>query len=152
MPSFVHPFLAWLSDTEFSKLMVGSKWWWAFLMDMHFIGLTLLMGTIGLLDMRVLGFAKQLPISPLNKLVPYGIGGFMINLVTGALAFIGMPLFYGYDLAFWLKMLFILLAGLNVMMFYTTSAFQECEEVGPGQDAPVLAKFIAGASLFLWFG
>jgi hypothetical protein len=152
MPSFVHPFLSWLADTEFSKLMVGSKWWWAFLMDMHFIGLTLLMGTIGLLDMRVLGFAKQLPISPLNKLVPWGIGGFLINVVTGVLAFIGMPLFYSYDLAFWFKMLFIALAGVNVMMFYVTSAFRECEEVGPGQDAPVIAKFIAGASLFLWIG
>lgn len=152
MPSFVHPFLVWLAGTEFSKLMVGSKWWWAFLMDMHFIGLTLLMGTIGLLDMRVLGFAKQLPISPLNKLVPWGIGGFVINAITGGLAFIGMPLFYSYDLAFWYKMLFIVLAGINVMLFYTTSAFQECEEVGPGQDAPVLAKFIAGASLFLWLG
>jgi hypothetical protein len=152
MPSFVHPFLAWLADTEFSKLMVGSKWWWAFLMDMHFIGLTLLMGTIGLLDMRVLGFAKQLPISPLNKLVPWGIGGFTINLVTGVLAFIGMPLFYAYDLAFWFKMLFIALAGMNVGLFYVSSAFRECEEVGPGQDAPALAKVIAGASLFLWFG
>lgn len=41
-------------------------------MDLHFVGLTLLLGTIGFLDMRVLGFAKQLPISPLHKLTPWG--------------------------------------------------------------------------------
>jgi hypothetical protein len=150
MPSFMHPFLSWVASTEFSKLMIGNKWWWAFMMDMHFVGLTLLMGAIGLLDMRVLGFAKQLPIAALHKLVPWGIAGFVINVVTGVFAFIGMPLFYGYDIAFWLKMLFIALAGVNVAIFYFSSAFRECENLGPGQDAPVFAKFIAGTSLFLW--
>lgn len=152
MPPIVHSFLQWVARSELSRLMVASKWWWAFLMDMHFIGLALLIGTIGVLDMRVLGFAKQLPIAPLNKLVPWGIAGFVTNLVTGVLAFAGMPLYYGYDAAFWLKMLFIVLAGVNVLMFYVTSAYRECEKVGPGQDAPILAKVIAGASLFLWFG
>src|ERR1700691_3056816 len=125
MPSFVHPLLAWLADTEFSKLMVGSKWWWAFLMDMHFIGLTLLMGTIGLLDMRVLGFAKQLPISPLNKLVPWGIGGLGINVTTGMLAFIGMSSYYIYNIAFVLKVGAVLLAVAAVALFYLTSAFHD---------------------------
>jgi hypothetical protein len=152
MPSFVHPLLVWLAATKLSALMLQSKWWWAFMMDMHFVGLTLLMGTIGLLDLRVLGFVKELPVSGLHKLVPWGIGGFGINVVTGVLAFIGMPLFYGYDAAFWLKMQFIALAGVNVLMFYTTSAFRECEALGPGQDAPRLAKFIAAGSLFLWIG
>jgi hypothetical protein len=152
MPVIVHTFLSWLAHTQFSELMVASKWWWALLMDLHFIGLAILLGTIGTLDLRMLGFAKQLPISPLNKLVPWGIGGFMINVVTGVLAFIGMPLFYGYDIAFWLKMICIVLAGINVGLFYVTGAFDQCEEVGPGQDAPMLAKAIASASLILWIG
>jgi len=150
MPSSVHHFLVWLATTQFSQMMVESKWWWAFMMDMHFVGLTLLIGTVGLLDLRVLGFAKKLPISPLEKLAPWGIGGFIINVITGVLAFIGMPSFYAYDAAFWLKMLFIALAGVNVLFFYKTTAFEECEKVGPGQDAPVLAKVICGTSLFLW--
>src|ERR1700691_4047084 len=145
MPSFVHPFLVWLAGTEFSKLMVGSKWWWAFLMDMHFIGLTLLMGTIGLLDLRVLGFAKQLPIGPLNKLVPLGLTGLGINVVTGMLAFIGMSTYYIFDIAFVLKMVALLLAVGALGLFYVTHAFDDCETVGAGQDAPVRAKLIAGA-------
>ena len=31
-----------------------------------------------------------------------------------------------------------------------TSAFRTLENVGPGEDAPAFAKFVAFASIFLW--
>jgi hypothetical protein len=67
------------------------------------------------------------------------------------LAFVGMPLAYTYDLAFWLKMFAILLAGLNVAAFYLTGTFARVEKTGAGEDAPLLAKLIAAGSLFFWF-
>jgi uncharacterized membrane protein len=139
------------SPAKFTQLMLDNKFWWAFMMDMHFIGLALLVGTIGILDLRMLGFAKNLPIGPLHRLAPWALVGFGINLVTGVLAFIGMPTFYTYDMAFWLKMLAIMLLGLNVAAFYLTDTFQNVEQLGPGEDAPLLAKFIAATSLFLCF-
>jgi hypothetical protein len=151
MPSFTHPFVVWLASTSFSKLMVQNKWWWAFMMDMHFIGLTLLIGVIGALDLRMLGFGKDMPLAPMHKFVPWAIAGFMINLITGTLAFIGMPIFYTYDTAFWLKMFAILLAGVNVGIFYLTGVFRKVEGLGPGEDAPISAKLIAASSMFLWF-
>jgi uncharacterized membrane protein len=138
------------SPPQFTHLMIASKWWWAFMMDMHFIGLVMLIGTIGLLDLRVLGFAKQLPIGPLNKLVPLGLTGLGINIVSGMLAFIGMSTYYIFDIAFVLKMGALLLAVAALGLFYITHAFDDCETVGAGQDAPFRAKVIAGASLFLW--
>jgi uncharacterized membrane protein len=139
------------SPTKLTQLMLDNKFWWAFMMDMHFIGLALLVGTIGVLDLRMLGFAKKLPIGPLHQLVPWALVGFGINLVTGVLAFIGMPTFYTYDVAFWLKMSAIMLLGLNVAAFYLTDTFETVEGLGPGEDAPPLAKFIAATSLFLCF-
>jgi uncharacterized membrane protein len=139
------------SPEKFAELMTASKWWWAFMMDLHFVGLVLLIGTVGILDLRVLGFAKQIPIRPLHQLVPWAMAGFGINLVTGVLAFTGMDQYYTYDWAFWLKMLAIMLLGLNVAAFYLTGAFESVERLGPGDDAPPLAKFIAATSLFLWF-
>ena len=121
------------------------------MMDLHFVGLVMLIGTIGMLNLRVLGFAKQLPIAPLNKLVPWGLAGFGINVLTGMLAFIGMPTFYSHDIAFVLKIAAILLAMTAMGLFYLTSASRECEAVGAGKDAPLRAKLIAGISLFLWF-
>ena len=139
------------SPDKFAGLMTASKWWWAFMMDMHFVGLALLIGTVGILDLRMLGFAKQIPIDPLHRLVPWAMAGFAINLVTGILAFTGMSNYYTYDWAFWLKMLAIMLLGLNVAAFYLTGAFDSVEGLGPGEDAPPLAKFIAATSLLLWF-
>ena len=136
---------------KFAELMTASKWWWAFMMDLHFVGLVLLIGTVGILNLRMLGFAKQIPIGPLHRLVPWAMIGFALNLVTGILAFTGMDQYYTYNWAFWIKMLAIMLLGLNVAAFYLTGVFQSVEGLGPGDDAPPLAKFVAGTSLFLWF-
>src|SRR6266566_5345236 len=129
------------SPARVADLMTANKWWWAFMMDLHFVGLVLLIGTVGILDLRMLGFGKQLPIAPLNKLVPWGIAGFGINVLTGLLAFIGMPTFYTHDIAFVLKIVAILLAVTTLGLFYLTSAFRDCKTLGPGQDAPLRAKF-----------
>jgi uncharacterized membrane protein len=139
------------SPSKFAELMTASKWWWAFMMDLHFVGLVLLIGTVGILDLRMLGFAKQIPIGPLHRLVPWAMAGFGLNLVTGVLAFTGMDQYYTYNWAFWIKMLAILLLGVNVAAFYLTGAFESVEGLGPGDDAPPFAKFIAATSLFLWF-
>jgi uncharacterized membrane protein len=134
-----------------AHLMLENKFWWAFMMDLHFIGLAMLIGAIGALDLRMLGFAKQLPIASLHQLVPWALAGFGINVTTGVMAFIGMPSFYTYDIVFWIKIFTILLLGLNAAAFYLTNTFSVVEQVGPGEDAPPFAKFIAASSLVLWF-
>jgi hypothetical protein len=139
------------SPTRFRDLMLVSKWWWAFLMDLHFIGLALLIGTVGLLNLRMLGFLKQLPIAPLHRLMPWAMAGFGVNALTGVLAFIGMPNYYTFDMAFWLKIFALLLLGLNAAAFYLTDAFSKVEHLGSGEDAPASAKFFAVSSLILWF-
>jgi uncharacterized membrane protein len=138
------------SPQRVAELMTASKWWWAFMMDVHFIGLVLLIGTVGLADLRLLGFAKQIPFASLYRLLPWGLVGFGLNLITGVLAFTGMDQFYTYDWAFWLKMFAIMLLGLNAAFFYFTPAFDSVASLGPGQDAPPFVKLIAATSLFLW--
>ena len=74
------------------------------------------------------------------------------SALLGLLAFIGMPEFCTLDYAFWVKMLAILLLGVNTAAFYLTGVFSGIKDLGPGQDAPVSAKLVAASSLFLWFG
>lgn len=140
------------SPAKFTKLMTANKYWWAFMMDMHFIGLIMIIGAVGALDLRMLGFAKALPIASVHRLVPWALAGFAINVTTGVLAFIGMPAFYTYDIAFWIKIFAVLLLGLNAAAFYLTDTFKVVEHMGPGEDAPLSAKMIAASSLVLWLG
>jgi len=128
----------------------SSMWVWPILEDLHFIGLILIIGAFGALNIRILGFLKQVPVAPLHKFIPWGIGGFIVNIVTGMLFFMGMPGFYTPNVVFQIKMFTIMLAGANLLLFYCTSAFRSVEHLGPGEDAPVFAKVIAASSIILW--
>ena len=128
----------------------SSMWVWPILEDLHFIGLILIIGAFGALNVRILGMMKQLPVAPLHRFIPWGIAGFFLNIVTGMLFFIGMPGFYTPNVVFQIKMFTIMLAGLNLLLFQCTSAFRSLEHLGPGEDAPLYAKIVAASSLFLW--
>jgi uncharacterized membrane protein len=147
--SIVHAFEP--TPEKFSEAVTFSKWWWTFMMILHFLGLIMIVGTVGLLDLRIMGFMKQLPIGPVHRFLPWAMAGLGINIVTGLLAFIGLPDNYIYSGVFWLKMLSLLLLGLNAAVFYLTDIFAGVESLGAGEDAPMSAKLIAASSLFLWF-
>lgn len=139
------------TPSKFINAMSLSKWETAFLMNLHFIGLALIIGTVGALNLRILGFAKQLPIAPLHKFMPWALAGLGINVITGMMVLIGMPTYYTFDAAIWLKLSALMLLGLNAAAFYLTGVFQGVEQVKAGGDASKPAKAIAATSLFLWF-
>jgi hypothetical protein len=150
--AYVEAFSAWIKTTTLAWMVIHYAWLWPAAETLHFIGLAMLVGVIGLMDLRLLGMAKRVPFAPLHRLLPAAVAGFAICLATGVVFFAGDPSQYIHNQIFWLKMLCIALAGLNVLLFYFTGLFRNVEELGPGDDAPLGAKLIAGASLFLWVG
>jgi hypothetical protein len=135
----------------FTQLMVANKWWWAGMMVMHFVGLSLIMGVVGAINLRIMGFAKELPLAPLHRLLPLAMAGLGINVVTGMLAFIGMPAYYTADIAFWFKLAALMLLGLNAAIFYLTGIFDRVDHLAPGEEAGLSAKLVAASALVLWF-
>ena len=129
-----------------------SGWTYATLETLHFFGLTLVIGAIGLFDLRVLGVARAIPPSTLHKLIPWGVVGFALTLVTGGGFVIARPNAYAFNLAFRMKLLLMLIAGLNVLWFYGSTAFREVKEMPAGADAPVRGKVITAVSLTCWLG
>ena len=63
--------------------VMHSAWGWPLAESLHFIGLSLLIGTIGLFDLRLLGFGRRIPIAAMHRLIPWGLLGFGINLLSG---------------------------------------------------------------------
>ena len=147
--SIIHNFEP--TPEKFGEAITFSKWWWTFMMILHFLGLIMIVGTVGLLDIRIMGFLKQLPTAPLHRFLPWAMAGLAVNIVTGLLAFIGLPENYIYSGVFWLKMFSLVLLGLNAALFYLTNIFEGVDRLEAGQDAPMSAKLIAASSLFLWF-
>lgn len=155
--AFGRYWLAWPSMDAF----MSAPWAWPMAETFHFVGVCLLIGVVGTFDLRVLGLAKGLPLSALKRLLPWGVFGFVLCLVTGLMFVLGIRANLIGDNAFdvimrdlWLqlKLLFMALAGLNLLAFYVTGTARAADTVGAGDDAPPLAKVIAGASLFLWLG
>lgn len=129
--------------------LMQTNWGWPIAESIHFIGLTLLFGCIAAWDLRLLGLAKQVPIAAFHRLVPFAVLGFAINAASGTFFLMTQPDQYLYNPAFHLKMLCVILAGANVVLFYLTM-FRQVSRLGPGAQGPVLARLNGAASLVLW--
>ncbi|HEY5569469.1 MAG TPA: hypothetical protein VIM81_19765 [Gammaproteobacteria bacterium] len=134
------------------------SWAWPLNEVTHFVGLTLLVGIVGMFDLRIMGAFKSVPVNPLRRLLPWSVLGFVLVSFTGLLfatgvyANISVPTgtVIVNDGYLQIKLIFYFLAGLNLLLFYTTGMARAVENLGPGEDAPPLAKTIAGASLGCW--
>ncbi len=130
-------------------------WSWPVFEMIHFIGMAMLIGTVGLVDLRILGVIRGLPLAHMSVLLRIGVAGFIANAITGYVFVAGNPvggsLDYIGNLAFQIKLILMLLAGLNVVAFYFTGIGRAAHEIGPDGDAPRSAKVLAVVSLVLWF-
>lgn len=130
---------------------MNTQWGWPAAESLHFIGLSLLVGTIVLFDLRLLGIAKRIPIGTMHQLVPWALLGYGTTVVTGLLFVMAEPDQYIYNPAFHFKIMFMAVAGFNASAFYFT-ACRRVTAVDAPLDAPLMAKVIAVASLCLWLG
>ena len=145
----------------FIEELIGTyRWVWPLSEVLHFVGLTLLVGIVTIFDLRLLGVAKRMPVAPLRKLLPWSVLGFVLCVLTGLIFVTGLwanvkthPLeALAIDHFLQMKLAFIGLAGINLLALYHRGLSTAVDRMGAGDDAPPAAKFIAGASLFLWVG
>src|ERR1700704_2287504 len=93
-------FSMWLASTRYSAFVNQHAWVWPACETLHFIGLALLIGNVGLMDLRLLGLEKRLPIAAGGRFVRWAVLGFVINLITGIMFFAGNPYQYISNVAF----------------------------------------------------
>jgi len=125
-----------------------TPWTWIAAETLHFIGLSLIVGIVLLIDLRMLGFMKQVSFSALDRLLPWAMLGFALNVFTGMLFFAAAYGQYTNNPAFYWKLVFVLLAGANTLYF----TFDRTWATEPGRDAPLLSKAAAVCAMFLWVG
>lgn len=136
----------WITNTPVSWFVTHYRWVWPASEALHFCGLVLMVGTVGMFDLRVLGVGKGIAPATLHRLLRWGLTGFAVSVLTGALFIAGTPDQYFYNAAFKLKVVFLLLLGLNVLLFYSLE-FRQINALAPHDDAPARAKWMAAGSL-----
>jgi hypothetical protein len=141
------PIFRWADTSWISLEIRASTWQFAILEMVHLIGLTILLGTLWVLNLRIFGIGmRRQPIHQLAAdLSPWMWSGLTIILGSGVLLFFGEPMkLYGSP-SFHVKMILLALAIVFQVTFFKRATVEH--NTGNGFD-----KFAAGLSLFLWFG
>ena len=141
--------LVWLEGTAIANAIRTIPWLYPAFETAHYIGLSLLVGGIMLVDLRVLGVARSLALKSMIGLLPFVFAGFMINVLTGSMLFIYGATTFGPNGAFQLKMAFVVLAGLNALAFDVAVRRSGGEWVLTDRP-PAIVKGFATLSLVFW--
>ncbi len=115
----------------------------------------MLLGTVGVVDLRMLGVVKGIPIQLLEKFVPLGVIAFFVNMTTGFIFIagnpVGGPMEYLTNLSLQIKMLLVVIAGINLLVFYVTGhPARRGNGARPTATRRTSAKVVAAVSLSAW--
>ena len=114
-------FFEWLAQTRASVAMAGSVWAFPIVESIHVLALCLFLGMATILDFRLLGLVmRDLPVSEVvTRLLPWTAAGFAVMVISGVLTFLNAPVRYYENIFFRIKIVALLLAGLNVWVFHS---------------------------------
>ena len=130
---------------------IGESAWFPFLESVHVLAATFLVGSILMLDLRLLGFAaRQHAVSRIvREVVPWTYGACAISLLTGFALFMTRASHYAQNIAFEIKMLLLVGAGINMAVFHLVIVRDVARWDAETRGA---AKLAGACSLLLWIG
>jgi hypothetical protein len=145
-------FLEWLQGTWVGVLVAESLWAYPLLETIHSIGMAMMIGSLGLINLRVLGFKPELPLLGTRELLPLAWLGFTLNAISGTLLFTSDAVYFFSKYTFLIKMVLIVLGGLNAALL-GRRVFRAASAPGVAAAPPDAGtKWIAATSLLFWLG
>ncbi len=139
--------LAWMADSPVGDWVNSSAYIWPTLECIHFASLCVLMGSLLVVDLRLVGFYRErcTPMVPL--MIRLALGAFVTNFLTGLLFIAGNTFKYVDNPAFEIKLLLIMAAGINALVYRVyLHRLMDTETVTP------LSVAVGYLSLLLWAG
>ncbi|MBG6236174.1 hypothetical protein IWX76_002755 [Pedobacter sp. CAN_A7] len=116
---FLLPLLSFLENSAWALAIRQSLWLYPALEIIHILGIVMLVGGAIFFDLRLLGLAKNLPLPSLSAyLLPLSRRGLLLVIPSGILLFLTNAETLGVDPTFWLKMLLLVIAALNALVFH----------------------------------
>lgn len=143
------PLASWFEATWVGEQMRNIFWLFPMMETIHFIGLTIMFGSLLVIDVRVIGFGRFINMHAALKFIPVAIIAFSVNLITGIAFLCADPFRYFPNIAFQWKMGLIVIAGLNALWFWF-GEHKELQQLADGEDAEFRAKVIAALSIAIW--
>ena len=143
----------WLQSTSWATGIRESLNLYPALYTLHIFGFVIMVTATSVLDLRILGWGlAQRSVSNVSHLaLPWVRAGLGANVFTGFLVFAAQAVDMYTNTAFRVKMLMVLLAGINVVLLETVIQ-RNRKNWEEGGRTPGIARFSAVFSILLWFG
>ncbi|MDX1393169.1 MAG: DUF6644 family protein [Gemmatimonadota bacterium] len=147
----MHDFLVWLGETPWSIALLESYWVWPLVESTHVLTLGVFVGTAIFNDFRLLGWSlKSVPVSQVtSRILPWTRASFAVMAVTGLLIFYSDPVRYYHNMFFRIKVVLLVIAGLNAFFFHRRihRSVAEWDHMDP---LPGAARRAGAISLAAW--
>lgn len=142
-----------LYDLPLSELIRANELAFPWLESVHVLAITLVLGSIAVVDLRLLGLASTA--RPVNQLIrqilPITWIAFGFAVLTGGAMFLSNAVNYAHNVPFQMKMLLLLLAGINMVCFHLIT-YRSISTWNESQRTPPAARWAGGFSVFVWLG
>jgi len=142
-------YFAWLEQSGFSRWMRESELAFPVTLLFHTLGLAFLVGTNGVISLRILGVARSLPLAPFKSFFSLLWLAFSVNAVSGVALLIAYPTKELTNPVFYVKLTFIALGVAN-MRLLGRQVFRD-PDLDP-RPVALKGKILACTSLFFWIG
>jgi hypothetical protein len=143
--------MEWLQATSLAVFIHQTKWVFTTIEVIHVVAISLVIGSIAIVDLRLLGIAStRRPFTQLARdVLPLTWTAFVLAAVTGSLMFISQAAAYFTTTTFWIKMSIMALAGINMLIFEFITV-QGVEEWDVEPTPPPPARLAGGISIACW--
>ncbi len=141
----------WLYDSPVATAIRESGTLFPWVESIHVLSITLVVGSISIVDLRLLGVAsKGRAVSRLTgEVLPFTWTAFVFAAVTGGLLFASNAVKYSHNVFFLAKMSLLVVAFLNMMVFHVITS-RGIEHWDESPRPPMTARLAGGVSLLLW--
>ena len=143
-------FMSWLEHRPFAIAIAESTWLFPIVETIHVLALTLVVGSVAMMDLRLLGVGSRdrAASEVIASSLPWAWSAFAVAFVAGSLMFSSKAVSYYGNLPFRIKMVCLALAALNMLVFHLFTARNMA--AWDRGTPPLAARFAAAFSLTLW--
>lgn len=145
--------MEFLASIENSALSVwvresGSLWAYPSMLFLHTVGLGIVVGVSMLVDLRLLGLARRMPIAPLARFLPIIWLGFWLDLASGLILLMADATTKFTNPMFGVKMAFVALAVADILLI-DRKVFRHHRG---DHSVPMAGRVLAALSIVCWLG
>lgn len=139
-----------IQDTSLADWVRVSEWGYPIILTLHSLGLALVVGVLVIIDLRIIGIPRSLPLVPMRPLMRLVWLGFTVNLLTGLTLFTADAVKFYHSPTFRFKLLAVL-SGVTLAAILNSLVFKAAPDIDSGTARiPPALKGMAILSVLVW--